>query len=220
MTGPKALETDVVHVDFSEVGGGTLPDYLVGGVATDVIRKLVRAGIDPNTVYFRGREGQVAEDIRQAHYDGLEGEELDSVDDYGIRASDEIADREAQKDPYGYILGEEQARRLAREEALGRQIDGPPNPAYTLAPMDSLLDPTDSDNPIYAAGVQEQDEEHPGSGSFLDIYDAALINSLQPDFNTRADRLYSRTVLIPEEQLSLAALAIVRLNYRIVNDGE
>src|SRR5690606_37336648 len=94
----------------------------------------------------------------------------------------------------------------------------PPNPIYTLATLDGLLNPN-SDNPLYDAGVEEANPDDPDTGRFLDVYDAALIRGFEPGFlDVEGNEVPVRSVSIPQEQLSLAALAVVQLNYRIVDE--
>lgn len=112
-------------------------------------------------------------------------------------------------------------RETAIEDALGRQLDGPPTPHYVLGRLDALFDPENGDNPLHAAGVSEEDEASSDFGSYLDVYDMAMIDSFEPDISLDDEGNYADTRVVTEvteEQLSLAALACVRLNYIIVNE--
>lgn len=82
------LATEALHVDFSEVDNDMLPPDLVSVMATNVVRTLVRAGIDPNAVYFRGRQGRTAEDLTTAHEAMLDAEEWGSADEFGTSHDD------------------------------------------------------------------------------------------------------------------------------------
>jgi len=179
----------------------------------------VRAGIDPNTVYFRGRCGSTAEDLRRAHDEILASESYASADDYGTSPDDLVAERQADKDPYGAILSEAEARRWGVEKALERQIDGPPNPEYSLGTVDALLS-TNPDNPIFDAGVEEAIDGDPDTGSYLDVYDRTIVGSFEPGFFYETEEeVPVRTVSIRPEHLAMAALTVVvHINYKIVNE--
>jgi hypothetical protein len=203
---PFELATTPLHIDAMELDsfGDGVPPYLVGGVATEVVRLLVANGIDPSAAYFRGRGAEpenLADVARQIEIENRPGTWLGPDD---RDPDDDYADRQ---DPYDDILGEAEARRIAQEEALGRQIDGAPTPVYSLGMIDALFSDDTLSNPIHLAGVTDE--------SSIDVYDKAMVDSLDPG---QEEASLTKIISIPDEQLALAALARVRLNYVIVGE--
>lgn len=200
---PFQLETAIHHIDAEEVFGHPdgVPPYLIEKLATEIVRLLVAKGIDPHTVYFRGRQGE-PEDLVVSQQEIQEAklwlalDQRDPDDDYAdaLHPHDDILER----------IG---VQKTAREEALGRQLDGPPTPEYKLGTWDALFRDDVTINPIHLAGVSEDD-------SFIDLYDKLVVDGLCPGQEVAVTKM----VAISDEQLALAALGCVQLRYEIIND--
>lgn len=194
---PFELATEVRTVDAMEMDqhADGIPPALVEGLATEVVRLLVKNGIDPSNAYFRGRQGEPDEI-------GAAAARIREVEEWGI----DYGAGYDEPHTYDEILLEPVRRNDATEAALGRQIDGDPNPEYTLGKLDTLFSDDTLINPLHEAGVSDE--------SYLDVYSMPMIDSMDPG----QEEGINKVVSIPEEQLALAAVARVHLQYNIVNE--
>ena len=179
---PELLTTEPFHVDWLELDGGELPEGLISQVALGVVRLLVRNGIDPSDVYFRGRRGVSPEalgddnDYLTADQQRLDRARQASVGWHGVGEDDDYLTTLEAEDLPSVIWGEVERRKIRNEEALGRQIDGSPNPAYTMSLLDNLLDSGKDFHPVREAGVTDE--------SYIDVFDRTMIDALNQTLRT------------------------------------
>lgn len=192
-------QIDAMEVDEHQDTNG-VPPHLLEGLAQDVVRLLVANGIDPHTAYYRGRDGDPVNYVD----DRKRVTELERWGD----PDDEVAEAQETQNVYDDILeGEPLARSMAIEEALGRQID-PLRPMYQLGKYGTLFSDDPLINPIYLAGVSVRNK------SFIDVYDGPIVDGLDP--TDPAEK--SKVVEISDEELALAAIARIHLDFDIINE--
>lgn len=198
-TNPFELHTAPLYIHRKERDAhpSGLPSYLLEPRAEEVFHLLLVSNIDPNTAYFRGRRlGNVMQ---------TEPPKVGSLLYMFDGSTDAL-------DVYDGIYDEDAAKKVAREGTSGGRTDNPQPQAYRLGSTDTLFLDDAAINPIYAAGVTDQ--------SFIDVYDKAKLEALSPAPIAEEETPTSvpdliKTVSTSEEQLSLAAVACIRLVYEI-----
>lgn len=194
---PFELSTELMPLNSRErdTSASGLPSYLLDYRAEEVIRLLAANNIDPHTAYFRGRPG---ESKNPAVAEGVERPTLTPLTPYTPGSFTDALD------VYDGIYDEEAAKKIAREGPR-RQTDGPPPVEYTFSKLATLFIDDTILNPIHAAGVT--------SGSFLDVYDKNVVDSL----DSSGEGSLMKIAAIPDEQLALAAVAHIKLMYESVS---